>query len=651
MVPPNNLGHDLSGKAVNETQYRANPKEFHLIAVKRIFRYLKGIPSLGLWYPKCSDFDLKGYSDSDYAGCNMDRKSTSGACQLLGGKLVCQSAKKQQSVAMSSAEAEYVAASGCCANILWMKSQLTDHDIIYSSIISFRKRDYILKEDIKIHFIPTQYQLADIFTKPLDEPTFKRLIVELGDLGQIPLGENSNGTPNNLGHDLSGKAVTRLSIEVPKRKSTLGACQLLGASYGARSAKNTICSYVLILKLNMGMWDHRVSIGQTLDENSGMSILEPLIGLIIERGTRNCNRSTSNEMVSISIFIMAEQEIDNLTREQYLAFTQGNQEPGVVKQEIGGNVNFEIKSQFMQELREDTFSRNKNDDAHEHVERPLRDGWTDFLQEPSIPRISLKKPLSKGTVHHQKLASSLKKSATSSRKETRHYTKLENGAMNHQLLDSQGPISGMTPVQALTAIQTMVDHSQKWHDGSSSRNIESSSNSEGIDAIVNKLENLGRDMKKLKEKVHAIQVGCQICGGAHLDKDCTLNDEIKSVEEVKYGEFGQPFPNRNDGRFNRGGYDQPSSDKRRPNLTEIINKYMEEASKRHTEQDKWLKKFYQSIEASRESHDKIIQGLETKVKSLVNEVKGRTNSRKFKECKTIYTEDRLPLYTPFYYSP
>ncbi|GKB99402.1 retrovirus-related pol polyprotein from transposon TNT 1-94, partial [Tanacetum coccineum] len=149
MVPPNNLGPDLNGKSVNETQYRgmigslmyltasrpdiqfstclcaryqANPKESHLIAVKRIFRYLKGTPSLGLWYPKCSGFDLKGYSDSDYAGCNMDRKSTSGACQLLGGKLVCWSAKKQQSVAMSSAEAEYVAAAGCCANILWMKS-------------------------------------------------------------------------------------------------------------------------------------------------------------------------------------------------------------------------------------------------------------------------------------------------------------------------------------------------------------------------------------------------------------------------------------------------------------------------------------------------------------------------------------------------
>ncbi|GJQ91440.1 retrovirus-related pol polyprotein from transposon TNT 1-94 [Tanacetum coccineum] len=234
MVPPNKLGPDLNGKAVNETQYRgmigslmyltasrpdiqfltclcaryqANPKESYLIAVKRIFRYLKGTPSLGLWYPKCSGFDLKGYSDSDYAGCNMDRKSTSGACQLLGGKLVCWSAKKQQSVAMSSAEAEYVAAAGCCANILWMKSQLTDYDIIYEKVPIFCDntsaiaisnnpvlhsrtkhidiryhfiRDHILKGDIELHFIPTQYQLADIFTKPLDEPTFKRLIVELG---------------------------------------------------------------------------------------------------------------------------------------------------------------------------------------------------------------------------------------------------------------------------------------------------------------------------------------------------------------------------------------------------------------------------------------------------------------------------------------
>ncbi|GJU46782.1 hypothetical protein Tco_1204048 [Tanacetum coccineum] len=176
-------------------------------AVKRILRYLKGTPTLGLYYPKCSGFDLKGYSDSDYAGCNMDRKSTSGACQILGGKLVCWSAKKQQSVAMSSAEAEYVAAAGCCASILWMKSQLSDYDIHYKMVPIFCDntsaiaisnnpvlhsrtkhidiryhfiRDHILKGDIELHFIPTEYQLADIFTKPLDEPTSTRLKAKLG---------------------------------------------------------------------------------------------------------------------------------------------------------------------------------------------------------------------------------------------------------------------------------------------------------------------------------------------------------------------------------------------------------------------------------------------------------------------------------------
>ncbi|GKE62424.1 hypothetical protein Tco_1512791 [Tanacetum coccineum] len=123
------------------------------------------------------------------------------------------------------------------------------------------------------------------------------------------------------------------------------------------------------------------------------------------------------------------------------------------------------------------------------------------------------------------------------------------GAINRQLLDAQGPIPGMTPVQALTAIQTMADHSQKWHDGSPSRNIGCSSSSEGITAIVNKLENLGRDTKKLKENVHAIQVGCQNCGGAHLDKNCPLKEEVKSVKEAKYDEFGRSSPFSNGAKY------------------------------------------------------------------------------------------------------
>ncbi|GJW42283.1 retrovirus-related pol polyprotein from transposon TNT 1-94 [Tanacetum coccineum] len=234
MLPPNNLGPDESGVSVNEMlfsgmigslmyltasrpdiqfsaclcdRYQANPKESHLVVVKRIFRYLKGTPNPGFWIPKGSGFILKAYSDSYYAGCNLDRKSTSGGCQILGGKLVCWSAKKQSSVAISSAEAEYVATARCCAQVLWIKSQLADYDVIYdkvpifcnnTSVIAISNnpvlhsrtkcidimyhfiRDHILKGDIELHLVPTDLQLADIFTKSLAEPSFTRLVAELG---------------------------------------------------------------------------------------------------------------------------------------------------------------------------------------------------------------------------------------------------------------------------------------------------------------------------------------------------------------------------------------------------------------------------------------------------------------------------------------
>ena len=75
-------------------RFQADPRESHLIAIKRIFRYLKGTPNLGIWYPRDSGFDLTGYSDADYAGCRIDRKSTTGTCQFLGDKLVSWFSKK-----------------------------------------------------------------------------------------------------------------------------------------------------------------------------------------------------------------------------------------------------------------------------------------------------------------------------------------------------------------------------------------------------------------------------------------------------------------------------------------------------------------------------------------------------------------------------
>ena len=87
-----------------------------------------------MWYPKGAKFELVGYSDSDYVGCKVERKSTLGTCQLLGRSLVSWSSKKQNSVALSTAEAEYISTSSCCAQILLMKATLSDFGIKFKRV-------------------------------------------------------------------------------------------------------------------------------------------------------------------------------------------------------------------------------------------------------------------------------------------------------------------------------------------------------------------------------------------------------------------------------------------------------------------------------------------------------------------------------------
>nr|GEX65523.1 uncharacterized mitochondrial protein AtMg00810-like [Tanacetum cinerariifolium] len=108
-------------------RFQVTPKASHLHAVKRIFRYLKDKPHLGLWYPKDSPFVLVAYSDNDYAGASLDIKSTTGGCQFLRCRLISWQCKKQTVVATSSTEAEYVAATSCCAQVLWIQNQLLDY--------------------------------------------------------------------------------------------------------------------------------------------------------------------------------------------------------------------------------------------------------------------------------------------------------------------------------------------------------------------------------------------------------------------------------------------------------------------------------------------------------------------------------------------
>ncbi|GKA37716.1 putative reverse transcriptase, RNA-dependent DNA polymerase, partial [Tanacetum coccineum] len=108
-------------------RFQVTLKMSHLYAVKRIFRYLKGQPKLDLWYPRDSPFDLEAFSDSDYAGASLNRKSTTGGCQFLGKRLILWQCKKQTMVANSTIEAKYVAAANCCGQVLWIQNQMLDY--------------------------------------------------------------------------------------------------------------------------------------------------------------------------------------------------------------------------------------------------------------------------------------------------------------------------------------------------------------------------------------------------------------------------------------------------------------------------------------------------------------------------------------------
>nr|GEY60924.1 uncharacterized mitochondrial protein AtMg00810-like [Tanacetum cinerariifolium] len=217
MVEKSKLDEDKEGKAVDPSHYRgmigtllyqtasrpdlqfaicmcaryqARPIEKHIHAVKRIFRYLCGTVNRGLWYPKDSSVALTTFADADHAGCQDTRHSTSGSLQFLGERLISWLSKRQKSAVISSTKAEYIALSDCCAQILWMRSQLTDYGLGFNKIPMYcdnksaialccnnvqhsrSKHIDIIKEHvengvIELYFVNTEYQLADLFTKAL----------------------------------------------------------------------------------------------------------------------------------------------------------------------------------------------------------------------------------------------------------------------------------------------------------------------------------------------------------------------------------------------------------------------------------------------------------------------------------------------------
>jgi hypothetical protein len=202
------------------TRFQVDPKEIHLRAVKKIMRYLVYTLKFGLWYPKGSTFDLIGYSDGDYAGCKIDRKSTSGICQFLGRSLVSWASKKQNSVALSTTSWVYCCRTLLCTITLDVQTLrdygyklrkvpiLCDNEsaIRYHNPVEHSRtkhidiryhflRDHQQRGDIEIAYVSTHNQLADIFTKPRDEKTFSKLRNELNVLDSRNFWKGNRLTP------------------------------------------------------------------------------------------------------------------------------------------------------------------------------------------------------------------------------------------------------------------------------------------------------------------------------------------------------------------------------------------------------------------------------------------------------------------------
>jgi len=228
------ISSDLAGKSVDPSLYRSmigsllyltanrpdisfsvgvcarfqeNPKESHLTAVKRIIRYVNDTLLYDIWCSRETNLVVAGYSDANWAGNANDRKSTSGGCFYVRNNLVAWMSKKQASIFLSTTKAEYIVAGSCCTQLLWMKMLLGDYGFSQdtmiincdsTSAINISKnhvqhsrtkhidiryhllRDLVESEVVSLFFIPTENQLPDILTKPLDGSRFESFRKAIG---------------------------------------------------------------------------------------------------------------------------------------------------------------------------------------------------------------------------------------------------------------------------------------------------------------------------------------------------------------------------------------------------------------------------------------------------------------------------------------
>ncbi|GKA25538.1 hypothetical protein Tco_0711647 [Tanacetum coccineum] len=169
-----------------------------------------------------------------------------------------------------------------------------------------------------------------------------------------------------------------------------------------------------------------------------------------------------------------------------------------------------------------------------------------------------------------------------------------------QILDSIGAIPSKTATNAKVAIQEIAEYSQKWHNGTSRSRSTKTSN--GLAAIQAQLNNIGREIKKVNEKVYAAQVGCEQYRGPHYTKDYPLKEYGKTLEEAYYTQFGGPFQGGGYRAASLGFYQRnnvnPLYQKGRQSMEDTLSKFMSESAKRHEENSNLIKEIRASTDAA-----------------------------------------------------
>nr|GEX14978.1 hypothetical protein [Tanacetum cinerariifolium] len=245
------------------------------------------------------------------------------------------------------------------------------------------------------------------------------------------------------------------------------------------------------------------------------------------------------------------------TIEEYMMKTQEDYGSGIVRPKIDDKPRFELKGQFLKELRDNNFSGSDNEDENEHIEKVLV--IVDLFHIPEEVILFYK----------------------------------ELDVPTRQILDSKGAISTMKAADAKKAIQDMASHYKKWHNRTSTR-TRSTETSDGLVVIQAQLNSLGREIKKVNERVYVAQVECESCNGHHYTKDCQLKEEGKTFEEAYYTQSGVPFPQGGRYRAAAPGFYQrdngnPSYQERRQTMKESLSKFMAKSSKQQDENSNLIK--------------------------------------------------------------